>query len=190
MMAAPYGVESRELYERTGGNPFFVVEALAARTQKIPATVREAVLARARPLSPGAKELLDAVAVVPQRAELWLVEALAGEAIQALDECVSAGMLEADPAGVAFRHELARLSIEESVGPGRKTALHRKVLAALADRPGGVLTFLAWRITPKQPATPRPSSGSPLPPPNERPRWVLIARRRPSTHGCSGSVTG
>ena len=139
VMAAPYGVESRELYERTGGNPFFVVEALAARAEKIPATVREAVLARARPLSPVAKELLDAVAVVPQRAELWLVEALAGEAIQALDECVSAGMLEADPAGVAFRHELARLSIEESVGPGRKTALHRKVLAALADRPGGGL---------------------------------------------------
>jgi DNA-binding CsgD family transcriptional regulator len=139
LMAAPHGVEGRELYEKTGGNPFFVVEVLAAGAEEMPATVREAVLARARPLSFGARELLDAVAVVPQRAELWLVEAMAGGSIQAVDECVSAGMLVADPAGVAFRHELARLSIEESVSPGRKTALHRKALATLADRPGGGL---------------------------------------------------
>ncbi|HXW81008.1 MAG TPA: AAA family ATPase, partial [Acidimicrobiales bacterium] len=139
LMAAPHGVDGRELYEKTAGNPFFVVEVLAAGAGQIPATVHEAVLARARPLSPRAKELLDAVAVVPQRAELWLVEALAGEALQALDECVSSGMLVAGPAGVAFRHELARLSIEESVGPGRKTALHRKALAALTDRTRGSL---------------------------------------------------
>ena len=138
LMAAPHGVEGRELYEKTGGNPFFVVEALAAGTQQMPATVREAVLARARPLSARARELLDAVAVVPQRAEFWLVEALAGDALLALDECVSAGMLVVEPGGVAFRHELARLGIQESVGPGRKTGLHRKALAALADRPGGL----------------------------------------------------
>jgi ATP/maltotriose-dependent transcriptional regulator MalT len=135
-LAAPHGVEGRELYEKTAGNPFFVVEALATGSEEIPATVREAVLARATRLSPAARELLEAVAVVPQRAELWLLEALAGEAVQALDECVTAGMLVAEADGVSFRHELARLSIEASIGPRQRMAFHRKALAALAGRPG------------------------------------------------------
>jgi DNA-binding CsgD family transcriptional regulator/tetratricopeptide (TPR) repeat protein len=38
---------------------------------------------------------------------------------------------------VGFRHELARLAIEESLAPNRKLALHRTVLAALEAAPGG-----------------------------------------------------
>ena len=46
-------------------------------------------------------------------------------------------MLTASPADVAFRHELARLAVEESLAPNRRVALHRKALAALADSPCG-----------------------------------------------------
>jgi tetratricopeptide (TPR) repeat protein len=46
-------------------------------------------------------------------------------------------MLVVEPAGVAFRHELARLAVEESVPPHRKAGLHRRALAALADPPAG-----------------------------------------------------
>ncbi len=129
-MAAPHGVEGRALYETTGGNPFFVSEVLAGGSEEIPATVKDAVLARAMRLSPRARELLQAAVVVPQRAELWLLEALAGTAVEAVDECVSAGLLVAEGDGVVFRHELARLSLESSVGPASKARLHRQALAA------------------------------------------------------------
>ena len=43
----------------------------------------------------------------------------------------------AEPGGVAFRHELARLAVEESLPPNAKLALHRKALAALASRSEG-----------------------------------------------------
>jgi DNA-binding CsgD family transcriptional regulator len=46
-------------------------------------------------------------------------------------------MLVAKPAGVAFRHELARLAVEASVPPHRKLGLHRAALAALAEPPVG-----------------------------------------------------
>jgi len=46
-------------------------------------------------------------------------------------------MLIAEAAGVGFRHELARLAVEESVPPHRKVGLHRRALAALADPPVG-----------------------------------------------------
>jgi hypothetical protein len=119
-LAEPYGVDADELYRKTAGNPFFVIEALAAGAEGIPDTVRDAVLARAARLSPGGAALLDAVAVVPPQAELWLLEALAGAAAGQLDECLSSGMLTFESAGVAFRHELARLAVEESVPPHRK----------------------------------------------------------------------
>jgi predicted ATPase len=130
-------VDAEELYRKTAGNPFFVVEALATGVEGIPDTVRDAVLARAARLSPAAGEILEAVAVVPPRAELWLLEALAGVAAGPLDECLASGMLVAEAAGVAFRHELARLAVEESMSPHRRLALHRRALAALADPPGG-----------------------------------------------------
>src|SRR5256886_5197651 len=136
-LAEPLGVDAEELYRKTSGNPFFVTEALAAGADEIPHTVRDAVLSRAARLSPGARTLLDAVAVVPPQAELWLLESLADDALDRLDECLSSGMLASVSGGVAFRHELARLAVEESLPPNRKLELHRKALRALEDPPSG-----------------------------------------------------
>ena len=122
-----------ELYERTGGNPFYVTEALSAGGGRIPPTVRDAVLARAAGLSGAARDVLEAVAVVPQRTEVWLLEALVQRALDGLDECLESGMLRGEADGVAFRHELARLAIEESLTPHRAVVLHRRALAALAE---------------------------------------------------------
>ena len=137
LVAAPYGVDPDELYRKTAGNPFFVVEALAVGGEEIPETVRDAVLARTARLNPAARQLLEAVAVVPPQAELWLLESLAAEAIDGLDECLASGMLTSGRAAVSFRHELARLAVEESIALSRAVDLHRKALAALADPPGG-----------------------------------------------------
>jgi tetratricopeptide (TPR) repeat protein len=120
------------LHARTGGNPFFVTEALAAGSMEVPATVRDAVLARIARLGPGARRLLDAVAIVPQRTEVWLLEALCGEELDALDECLRSGVMRAEADGVVFRHELARLVVEEALAPNRAVALHRRALDALA----------------------------------------------------------
>ena len=134
-LAQPHGVDDVELYRKTGGNPFFVVEAIAAGGEEIPDTVRDAVFARQAQLSPAAKDLLGVVAVVPPRAELWLLETLAGDDIGALDECLASGMLRVEAGGVTFRHELARLAVEDSTSPTRKLDLHGRALAALASRP-------------------------------------------------------
>jgi DNA-binding CsgD family transcriptional regulator len=136
-LAAAHRVDAGELYRRTLGNPFFVTEALASGDLDVPQTVRDAVLARAARLSTGSRELLDAVAVAPPHAELWLLERLAPDTFGAVDECLAFGMFESAGGGVAFRHELARLAIEESLPPHRLLSLHRIALAALADPPVG-----------------------------------------------------
>jgi DNA-binding CsgD family transcriptional regulator/tetratricopeptide (TPR) repeat protein len=136
-LAESSGVDADELYRKTAGNPFFVTEILAAGEDEIPHTIGDAVLARAARLTPAARALLEAVAVAPPQAELWLLEALATDALDHLEECLRSGMLTSEPGGVAFRHELARLAVEESLPPNRSIALHRKALAALATPPAG-----------------------------------------------------
>jgi DNA-binding CsgD family transcriptional regulator len=134
-LAEARGADPAGLYQRTGGNPFFVTEVLAAGGAEIPPTVRDAVLARAARLAPEARELLEAVAVVPPQAELWLLERLAPDTFDRVEDCVAAGMLVGGPGVVGFRHELARLAVEGSITPDRALALHRAALSALVDSP-------------------------------------------------------
>ncbi len=130
-LAAPYGVDAGELHRKTGGNPLFVTEVLAAGGTSIPESVRDAVLARAARLCTSARSLLETVSVVPQPTELWLLDALGAQVGSDLDDCLTSGLLAATAGTLAFRHELVRLAIEDSLRPDRVATLHRLVLAAL-----------------------------------------------------------
>ena len=131
-LAEPHRLHPGELYERTAGNPFFVTEVLAAGGERLPETVRDAVLARASRLSEEARRLLEAVAIVPGQVEVSLLQALAGRLVDHVDECLASGVLRSGPTNVAFRHELARMTVEGAMPPNRRLALHRAALAALA----------------------------------------------------------
>ncbi len=138
-LAEPSGIDAVELHRATSGNPFFVTEVLASSGGEIPATVRDAVLARAARLSPPAQDVLDAVAVMPLQAELWLLEAVAGSSLSAIGECLAAGILARRDGAVAFRHDLARRAIEDSIPPDRALELHRRALGALVGLRHGAL---------------------------------------------------
>ena len=125
-------VDPQDLYRQTGGNPFFVTEVLAAGVTGVPASVRDAVLARAARLDGSARTVLDAAAVAGMEADLPLLEAICGEAPRGLDECLAAGVLQSRPGGVGFRHELARRAIEEAIDPARRAELHSRALDALS----------------------------------------------------------
>jgi DNA-binding CsgD family transcriptional regulator/tetratricopeptide (TPR) repeat protein len=137
-LAAPHGADGEEIHRLTRGNAFYVTEVLAAGEGTLPETVRDAVLARAAVLEPPARGLLDVAALVPARAELWLLEATAPAELEHLDECLAVGMLVAGRDAVAFRHELARLALESAVPLRRRRLLHAAIFAALASPPDGV----------------------------------------------------
>jgi DNA-binding CsgD family transcriptional regulator len=141
-LARPHGVDSADLYRKTGGNAFFVTEALAAGDAEVPANVRDAVLAHAARLGPAARTLLEVVAVVPPQAEVSLLAEVASDVLDEMDACIRSGMLTEQQGAVAFRHELARLAIEESIAPVQRMSLHRRVLDTLAV-PGTCLSDLA-----------------------------------------------
>jgi DNA-binding CsgD family transcriptional regulator len=131
-LAAGSAIDPVHLHAVTGGNPFYVTEALGTAGQAVPASVVDAVLGRAARLSRQARQVLDAAAVVTPPVEHWLIMEVAGVLPAHLDECVAAGMLRERDGGVAFRHELARLAIEEALPPGLRVELHQRTLAALS----------------------------------------------------------
>jgi DNA-binding CsgD family transcriptional regulator len=134
LLSAGTGVDAMALHAQTGGNPFFVTELLAAKAlvvQGVPPTVQDAVLARAGRLSLSARAVLDAAAVAGPRAEAWLLRELTGAESGSIDECLATGVLRADGATFAFRHELARQAVLQAMAPARSLGLHRLALQAL-----------------------------------------------------------
>ena len=136
-LADSRSIDSEELYRKTAGNPFFVTEVLASVGEAIPSTVRDAVLARASRLSHRSRFLLDSVAIAPPQVDIRILEIVAAENFGGLGECVDGGMLVSNNCAVAFRNELARLAIEDSIAPDRELQLHRTMLRALETRFNG-----------------------------------------------------
>ena len=101
----------------------------------IPETVRDAVLARAARLSLLARGVLEAAAVIGSRIEPWLLSNIVGAESENVEECIAAGMLQSQGDDYAFRHELARKTILESISPQKKLVLHRMTLTALKESP-------------------------------------------------------
>jgi DNA-binding CsgD family transcriptional regulator/tetratricopeptide (TPR) repeat protein len=137
------GRDARAVYALTGGNPFYVSEFLAGDGERVPPTVRDAVLARAAKLSPAARVIVEVASVVPGKAERWLVEAVVEATIggasetSTLVEATTSGIVALQHGDLVFRHELARRAIEDSLPAVRRQSLHAAVLDQLQRR-GGV----------------------------------------------------
>src|SRR4051812_8905054 len=126
-LAAGTGRDPSAVYALTRGNPFFVAEALAAPPEEVPASVKDAVLARMRHVSAGCRDAVERLSVVPSAVPDALAMALVTD-LEALTEAERAGLVEARPGGIGFRHELARRAIEHSIPGIRKRLLNLDVV--------------------------------------------------------------
>jgi tetratricopeptide (TPR) repeat protein len=132
VLARRAGREPADLHAVSGGNPFYVTEALAAPGGSgLPASVRDAMALRVALLTPPARAVLELAAMVPGPTELWLCEATLGAGAAAIDECIEAGLLGVRGDALAFRHDLARRAVAEGIAPIRRRELDRLVLGAL-----------------------------------------------------------
>jgi len=129
------GLDPLDLARVTGGNPFLVVEAVAAG-DRLPASVRDAALARAGRLGAAARQVVAAAAVIGQRFDHALLDAVVPGGAEAVEEALARGVLVADGGRLGFRHELIREAIEASVSPPRLAGLHARVFEALTAQAG------------------------------------------------------
>ncbi|MEY2553198.1 MAG: hypothetical protein QOC57_1058 [Ilumatobacteraceae bacterium] len=133
-------LDATALHRRTGGNAFYVTEVLEAGTDDLPESVRDAVVARAARLPEPARAVLDAAAVIPGRVERWLLEAVVvdTDVRSGMETCVECGLLRIEVGDTTtFRHELARLAIEEALPAARRRQFHSRAVSALRRPPLG-----------------------------------------------------
>jgi DNA-binding CsgD family transcriptional regulator len=130
-LAVQAGLDPGHLFETTGGNPFLVTESLAA-PDRLPSTVRDAVLARATRLSMAARGALDVAAVIGANVDPPLLASVSAADTATIEECLAGGILVADGPQLRFRHELTRAAVEEAISPPRRALLHGAIAEALA----------------------------------------------------------
>jgi ATP/maltotriose-dependent transcriptional regulator MalT len=134
-MAAGSRWDPAQLYELTGGNPFYLAETLASPSDStVPMTVSGAVMARVRQLTARSRTALERICVVPGIVDFPLAEALLGDDLDALAEAERRAIVEMRRDGLAFRHELVRRAIEASIPGLRRRQLHRDVIVVLRAR--------------------------------------------------------
>ena len=141
----PEPVVIDQIYSRSGGNPFFAEELLAAGlpTGKLPETLREVLLTRAASLSEGSREVLRVASASGRPVSGPLLAAVAGldegDLLPSLRESVSKQILVVEESGRAqedgyvFRHALMQEAVYADLLPGERTLLHGRYARALSD---------------------------------------------------------
>lgn len=137
---------ARALASVTGGNPFFLIEALRHVDESggrwdpstLPQGVREAVSRRLSRLPEETNKALAAAAVVGSRFPLALVESVVGtDLIDAFDEACKAGIVIEEPGGrYRFNHALVRQSLLAELASVRRMRLHQRIAATLEAEAG------------------------------------------------------
>ncbi len=146
--------------ERTGGNPFYVMEcARLLRTEgalatmsEVPQGVRDVLRRRISRLSADAVSILRLAAVAGAESAvpvlLHAAELPAGAAIDALEAAVVAGLLvEPAPDRVAFAHALTRDAVYADLTRVRRGRLHGRIADALLTLDPENLTGLSYHCS-------------------------------------------
>lgn len=135
----------RRVYIETEGLPLFVAEYLAAIAEEgdvaegaLPRELHDLLEARLSGLSPIARQLLEAAAVVGRSFELDGVRAASGrsdeETAEGLEELLGRGLVrelaDAEPA-YDFTHDKLRALVYDTISLARRRLVHRRVADAL-----------------------------------------------------------
>jgi DNA-binding CsgD family transcriptional regulator len=134
---APATRQTRSLFDRSDGNPFFVEELLAAgpTNGELTASLRDVLLTRVERLGRQTRRVLRAVATIGRVSDEELIAAVTGlpaaELDIALQEAVAHRLLVVSGDGYDVRHALLREALHADLLPGRRNRLHGAVAAAL-----------------------------------------------------------
>lgn len=159
------GAEADELYEDSGGNPFFLeqlvrapgqpagarVDGVALTGVQVPPQVAAALAEELALLSPTARRALDGAAVAGDPFEVDLAAIAADlnepEVLVAIDELVGVDFVRETemPRRFRFRHPIVRRAVYEATPGGWRLGAHERAATALAQR-GATATARAHHV--------------------------------------------
>jgi len=143
--------EADRLYERSAGNPLFVLELLRAGPGELPEALSDLIQQRLVRLSDVARQVLQGAAVLQAEISYEGLAEVSGrddaETLDALDTLLDGGLLVEDGERYQFSHPLIAAVVERGVSGARRAILHRRAAAAIERRHAGRLGEVAGRLT-------------------------------------------
>ena len=122
-----------------GGNPLYARELAHAGPQALPASITDAVLAKAARLTVQARAVVDQVCVADGGMSHELLAAAVPlpekRLLASARRAVASGLLVPADDGYAFSHALTRQVLYAHLLPGERRQLHHRLAEALAARP-------------------------------------------------------
>ncbi|HMC86357.1 MAG TPA: hypothetical protein VKI61_12570, partial [Chitinophagaceae bacterium] len=127
-LAEQKGYPAENVYNITGGNPFYVTEILASYSAGVPDNIKDAVLSVYNRQDLNTKNLWQMLSVIPEGLELERIAVINPFWEDAISRCLETKILVYKNDKIYFKHELYRRTIEGSLSPFSRIALNKKIL--------------------------------------------------------------
>ncbi|MBS1661454.1 MAG: AAA family ATPase [Bacteroidetes bacterium] len=127
-LATQKGYSGENVYQISGGNPFYVSEILASYSLGVPDNIRDSILSVYNRQDDKTKQVWEILSVIPTGLEIQYLERMEPQYAQAVAKCLESGILQLKDDLIRFKHELYRRTVETSLSPFFRIALNKKIL--------------------------------------------------------------
>jgi DNA-binding CsgD family transcriptional regulator len=127
-LAGEKGYDAENVYNISGGNPFYLNEILASYSPGVPENIKDAILAVYDRQEEGTKNAWQICSVIPEGLEIKRFTKIKESWDQAIDHCFAVNILVVKNDKIVFKHELYRRTIENSLSPFKRIVLNKKML--------------------------------------------------------------
>ncbi|MEO8415759.1 MAG: AAA family ATPase [Ginsengibacter sp.] len=127
-LAYQKGYNAENVYNISGGNPFYVNEILASYSPGIPDNIKDSILAVYNRQEEATKSAWQLLSVIPEGLELDRFLKIDVTLHLPIENCLETKILVVKNDRIQFKHELYRRTIENSLSPFKRVALHKNLL--------------------------------------------------------------
>lgn len=127
-LAEKKGYDAENVYNISGGNPFYVNEILASYSPGVPDNIKNSILSVYDRQDEGTKNAWQICSILPGGLEINRFAKIKSLWDQEMDHCFALNIIIIKNGRVIFKHELYRRTIEGSLSPFKRIALNKKIL--------------------------------------------------------------
>jgi DNA-binding CsgD family transcriptional regulator len=131
-LAGEKGYNAENVYNISGGNPFYVNEILASYSPGVPDNIKDSILAVYNRQEEGTKNAWEICSIIPEGLEINRFAKLKSS-WEGMDRCFALKIIITKNDRVIFKHELYRRTIEGSLSPFKRIALNKRMLELFLD---------------------------------------------------------
>lgn len=128
IMAREKGYNGEEVYNISGGNPFYVNEILASYSLGIPDNIKDSILSVYNRQDEKTKQVWEAMSIIPSGFNIRYLEKMELGCSASIKQSIDTNILILKEGAVFFKHELYRRTIEASLSPLTRVFYNKKML--------------------------------------------------------------